>query len=627
MSNWSNLSHLVERHLHTKGHNGCASAADKFLASHLKDQPTVYMKLNKQGVEELKRKEHILTEITKTVLMCAQQNIALRGHEEEYGNFMVILRDKAEKDAILANHLENPCQRAKYTSPDIQNELLDLCASQVKSDIVERCNKAEYWSFVADEASDNSCKEQISVNVRFVEKNNDGSHSVKEEFLGFVRAHSTTGKALAETFMETFKSLGLDITKLRGQGYDGASNMSGKHKGVQARISEVAPSAHYVHCRAHVLNLVIVHNCKIPIVRNMMDTVQKISFAFSYSAKKSHKYQDILEEADPQDKQGMGRKQKITKLCDTRWAARADALSTFKASFNVLFECLEELGKEDADCRAYAASITKFDFIISLVVCQHILVLLKSLSDFLQNPAIDLLESVHEAQTIVNILRQEREDDLVFDALYEEAESIGREHDAPPSMPRLAGHQQHRNNTPADSPKEYWKRALYFVFVDHILEELNTKLVDNRPRFAAQYLIPTHLSKLDVNTTEQIHEGYEVDLTCHEDFDLEIKRWKARWEGADHLPSSLTETLKHVNKDLYPNVYAVLSVLLCMPVSTATAERTFSAMRRIKTFLRSSMTDTRLSSLGVLHVHRDFKVNIPKVIEEFKRKKVRKLFM
>ncbi len=221
---------------------------------------------------------------------------------------------------ILADHLYNPNRSTKYTSAEIQNELLDVCAEQLMAAITERCNNAGFWSFIANDASDQSCREQISLNIRFVEQGADHTTMVQAEFLGFVRAHSTTGEALTKTFLESLRSLRLDLTQLRGQGYDGAANMLGHQRGVQARIARLVPEAHYVHCHAHVLNLVIVHNCKLPIVRNMMDTVQRISFVFGYSVKKLEAYQSCLQEADGPTctKENMGRRTKIQQLCDTR---------------------------------------------------------------------------------------------------------------------------------------------------------------------------------------------------------------------------------------------------------------------------------------------------------------------
>ena len=75
---------------------------------------------------------------------------------------------------------------------------------------------------------------------------------VREEFLGSVQAESTTctGQALAERFLETQQGYGLDIDHMRAQGYDGAANMAGIHRGVQAIIRYRAPDAVYVHCKA-----------------------------------------------------------------------------------------------------------------------------------------------------------------------------------------------------------------------------------------------------------------------------------------------------------------------------------------------------------------------------------------
>ncbi len=50
-------------------------------------------------------------------------------------------------------------------------------------------------------------------------------------------------------------------------------------------------------------------------------------------------------------------------------------------------------------------------------------------------------------------------------------------------------------------------------------------------------------------------------------------------------PQTLLETLNVTNQDLYPNIYAIFTVLITMPVSSASSERSFSAMHRIKNVL------------------------------------------
>lgn len=64
-------------------------------------------------------------------------------------------------------------------------------------------------------------------------------------------------RTLLKIVLDVFTRFELNIKKLRGQCYDGASNMSGHKKGLQAKIREIEPRALFVHCNAHNLNLVV----------------------------------------------------------------------------------------------------------------------------------------------------------------------------------------------------------------------------------------------------------------------------------------------------------------------------------------------------------------------------------
>ena len=62
-----------------------------------------------------------------------------------------------------------------------------------------------------------------------------------------------------------------------------------------------------------------------------------------------------------------------------------------------------------------------------------------------------------------------------------------------------------------------------------------------------------------------------------------------------------------------------------MPVSTATAERSFSTMRRVKAYLRSTMTTERMSGLGLLNIYQERAINAEQVVDIFARRKERRL--
>ena len=79
------------------------------------------------------------------------------------------------------------------------------------------------------------------------------------------------GKVVADTILSHLKTLNLPLEKMIGQSYDGASFMSGKEKGVHAILKESCLLAVYVHCSAHVLNLILVKSCAIPEIHSTFD--------------------------------------------------------------------------------------------------------------------------------------------------------------------------------------------------------------------------------------------------------------------------------------------------------------------------------------------------------------------
>ena len=87
----------------------------------------------------------------------------------------------------------------------------------------------------------------------------DADGEIQEKFLGFYECQDgIRGEDIANLVLTTAAKLGLDMSKCRGQCYDGAGNMAGKIKGAATRIRNEYPKAVYVHCTAHVLNLCVV---------------------------------------------------------------------------------------------------------------------------------------------------------------------------------------------------------------------------------------------------------------------------------------------------------------------------------------------------------------------------------
>lgn len=77
---------------------------------------------------------------------------------------------------------------------------------------------------------------------------------------------------------------GISPADMRGQSYDGASNMSGARSGVKAVVQEEAPKAMYYHCASHRLNLSAVSACSIQALKNAESYVGEIARFFNNSA-------------------------------------------------------------------------------------------------------------------------------------------------------------------------------------------------------------------------------------------------------------------------------------------------------------------------------------------------------
>ena len=83
-----------------------------------------------------------------------------------------------------------------------------------------------------------------------------------------------------------------------------------------------------------------------------------------------------------------------------------------------------------------------------------------------------------------------------------------------------------------------------------------------------------------------------------------------------HNLVKLLSEMSPAQRVAYSNVWIVLKLLLVMPATNATSERSFSALRRIKTYLRTTMNQMRLNNLMALHIHSD-KTDSSSIADEF----------
>lgn len=88
--------------------------------------------------------------------------------------------------------------------------------------------------------------------------------------------------------------------------------------------------------------------------------------------------------------------------------------------------------------------------------------------------------------------------------------------------------------------------------------------------------------------------------TLKAEYDL----WKRKW-GTSKSIVGVLEAYDECNELFFPNIKKLIGIFAVIPVSTATPERTFSSLKRIKTYLRNRIGQQRLTGLALMTVHRD----------------------
>lgn len=117
--------------------------------------------------------------------------------ECKQGNLKAILKYRAKGDEYLRSIIEGSEKINKYISPKIQNEIIDVCNSIIIRKIVENVNASKCFTVLADETSDISTSEQLSICVRYIGNEN----KLHEEFLQFFVVESLSGVDLASSIL------------------------------------------------------------------------------------------------------------------------------------------------------------------------------------------------------------------------------------------------------------------------------------------------------------------------------------------------------------------------------------------------------------------------------------------
>ncbi|KAF0298378.1 repressor of the inhibitor of the protein kinase [Amphibalanus amphitrite] len=522
---------------------------------------------DKAAASERDNNRRVLMRLLRCIEHMGRLGQPLRGHRDsgqppaggaapayEQGAFRATLQLMADcGDQTIQRHLAKAGRNATYISPHIQNELIGCVDAVMKDAVVREVQAAEFFSLLADETTDISSKEQLSVCLRYVQPD---SSCVRERLLWFEEVPDLTGAGLASQLLGVLAKHNIDKDKMVGQGYDGAAAMSGKERGVQHHISKEVPTAAYTHCMSHVLNLCLVKATEVKELRAAVAIMNAVTNFFNESNKRLLTLQAGIAEKCPESSRS-----RLKKRCETRWVENQEATEVFKE-------------------------------------------LMPAVTHALTSPNQDFLQALDSVTDAVEVLQSLREDSEKFHSLFDGVEeAVG---DVP--MPRWAKVASTRNNC----AREYYRINVYLAFIDTCLGQINERFRSHLSRgVRLSALLPTVCTKSRTSFEElrPAVDMYSRLLDCSSDqVEAEFRLWQKRWLRceAHERPRTVLEALAEARTaGSFPVIARLLHIFATLPVTTATSERSFSALKRLKTYLRSTLTEDRLNGLAMLYVHRD----------------------
>ena len=486
-----------------------------------------------------------------------------------------------------------------------------------------------WYAVIADEATDVVKREQFNLSIRWV--NDD--YSVSEDPVGLFCLPSTTADTITTVLKDILVRCALPLSFCRGQAYDGASNMQGIRRGVATQIRKECPAALPVHCFAHSLNLCLQDaGRQITLLRDALDIVREIAQLIRLSPKRSHLFNEKLAQSDCS---GVS----IKPLCQTRWTARTGAIEAVLKDYSILMDAMEDINLSTHDeyglkAKGILTAMEKFDTLFVLKLGHLLFGAAEEVSKCLQGKDTSLQEALSAVNLASGFYRRQRTDEafgLFYDGVVQNAEDLTV---GSPRLPRYRrapariddGTSPHR----FASPRDYY-RSLYFQACDLLLRELED-------RFDQKELLPPVLALENLIITAANGESYDDALQSVEDScyagDLDFSMLRRHLPLVYDVVKEATPGLRRVTsirtvceamnvcrtyKTILSEFHKLLRLYLTVPVTSSTSERTFSALKRLFTYLRSTMTEKRLNNCLLLHVHKELtdQLNITDIAKEF----------
>lgn len=571
---------------------------------------SAYRKTVQDFNDNVSKNRYILSKIIDCIKFCGVFELALRGHDETEssenpGIFRGLIDFVSQLDIIFKEHLQNSTA-FKGISKTIQNEILDSMAYILQNHIASEMEQSKFVAIQSDETTDSSNKTQMIFIFRYV-----SNGIVHERFWKLINPPGTTAQHLTDVILHELQTLKLNETpnKLIAQSYDGAAVMSGKLGGVQTKIKEHYPMANFIHCHAHQLNLILQKAVsQHRQIKVFFANLHSFSSFFGRSPKRTAVLDSFV-------------KVRLPKAAPTRWYFNTRCIDTVYTYQQDLLRCIEKIIDDEED---------------NMTINQAV-----GLKGYLEDEIfLYWLNFFHLLMPHADILFQQLQNrnlDVVLVKDYINAFNINIQR----TRDFVMQNQESDNSGPSTSKKarrltketEDPKRRIAIEICDIVLAEIRHRFQFCDHLIVSQLL---HSDKFESFNKAFPHEllnivktSYPTVNTLRLKSELEVIYSREDFRNNVGAVSMLQLFINMGLTETFTETVMLLNILCTLPMVTVESERCFSTLKRVKTFLRNTMGQSRLSALAMLSIERTLLTKIDnfneKVIDHFAAQKDRRI--
>lgn len=565
--------------------------------------------------EQLVKNRYYIKSVAEAVQFLAINELSFRGDHEcvdendtksSGGLFVKLFEYTLLKDVKLREIASSVPKNAKYTSPEIQNEIIGTMATMVQKKIVRDFEQSDIKMFClkCDETRDIDNTENMSLVLRFVK---DGFP--REHLLALVELGDVDAKAIALSIFDELKRHGVPTSALLSQCYDGASVMSGAKGGVRKFVEEeVGRSVPYLHCYNHQLHLVVVHALnKDNKARNFI-AVCELLYVFLRRQLPSSVYEGTT----------------VKRLLEQRWTGHVESARIVLKNRDAIVDALtivSESPKASTDLSVEASglktkvSTPEFAAIGEIVV--SILTILEPVNKMFQGKTCSMTDAMDLIQASIASLETLRQDSA-FNRIMMQAgltasavasnDADSAERDSRPKRARIQSTLLHGSlvfstlghDDNQIRPSSHMKQTM-FALLDNVIGEMKTRFNENNAALAkaVEALLISSPHFLDFETVLPLAELLQLQLPLLRG---ELSVANAFLTKKCSHESNLQDIVIVIKKfcGVFPLLHKLYTGALTIGISTATCENSFSTLARVLRPHRKSMTHSRKASLVLL---------------------------